>query len=91
MKISDRLVKQANYTVKIVGKEDWLSGGHSLNTMIDSSSIYTLVFRVEKSDFTTTTIIHKQTRIRNLLYFIQKHRPQRGKIYSRSIRQFDMI
>ena len=40
MKISDRLATQANYTVKIVGKEDWMTGGHSLNTMIDSFSIY---------------------------------------------------
>lgn len=40
MKISDRLAAQANYSIKIVGKEDWLTGGHSLNTMIDSFSIY---------------------------------------------------
>jgi arylsulfatase K len=40
MKISDRLAAQANYTVKLIGKEDWLTGGHSLNTMIDSFSIY---------------------------------------------------
>ena len=39
-KISDRLQQQANYTVKILGKEDWLTGSHSLNTMIDSFSIY---------------------------------------------------
>ena len=39
-KISDRLAQQANYTLKILGKEDWLTGGHSLNTMIDSFSIY---------------------------------------------------
>ena len=24
----------------MIGKEDWLTGGHSLNTMIDSFSIY---------------------------------------------------
>jgi arylsulfatase K len=39
MKISDRLA-DANYSIRISGKEDWLTGGHSLNTMIDSFSIY---------------------------------------------------
>ena len=31
------------------------------------------------------------TKQKRLLYFIQKHKPQRGQIYSRSIRQFDLI
>merc|ERR1719230_1995416 len=39
LKISDRLA-QLNYTTRISGKEDWLSGDHSLTTMIDSFSIY---------------------------------------------------
>jgi arylsulfatase A-like enzyme len=40
LKISDRLQRDGNYTIHISGKEDWLTGGHSLNTMIDSFSIY---------------------------------------------------
>jgi len=39
LKISDRLAEH-NYTIKVGGKEDWLSGSHSLTTMVDSFSIY---------------------------------------------------
>ncbi len=39
-KISDRLRDQGNYTINILGKEDWMTGNHSMNTMIDSFSIY---------------------------------------------------
>ena len=39
-KISDRLQAQANYTINIIGKEDWLTGDHSMNTMLDSFTIY---------------------------------------------------
>ena len=39
LKISDRLAA-AGYTINIVGKEDWVSGGHSSTTMLDSFSVY---------------------------------------------------
>lgn len=35
------LLNQSGYTVKLTGKEDWTSGGHSLMTMLDSWTIYT--------------------------------------------------
>lgn len=36
----NNLLASAGYEVQIGGKEDWLSGGHSLTTMVDSWSIY---------------------------------------------------
>jgi len=39
LKVSDRLAS-AGYNINIGGKEDWLSGGHSSTTMVDSFSIY---------------------------------------------------
>ena len=39
LKISDRLAA-LGYNINIKGKEDWLSGGHSSTTMLDSFSIY---------------------------------------------------
>ena len=39
LKISDRLEK-LGYAINIAGKEDWVSGGHSMTTMVDSFSIY---------------------------------------------------
>ena len=38
-KLSD-VLNSSGYDVQIGGKQDWLSGGHSLTTMVDSWSIY---------------------------------------------------